>query len=293
MPMTDTSPPPLRDPQRERERRRERVERELAAADYLARLHGTEGLHAATLALLIPAGSKRALRAWQAETLDLANAGKALDHVSQLAANARLPWFETLVSRMGDQPLASRQALLESTRRLMAARGSVRPIDRLLWLDMRQRLGGPTPAAVRTAAVDDLTHLPQGEVTAIAKYTAFLSRMVPVDAAEATPPAEGPTRGEAWYDAVMDPWRPHADVEPCHPPDSDGLVQALLELQAMAWMQRPMLVRGWVVAAREHSTHHRFTDAAADALRLTCSLLDSPLAPELARHYGHPPQPVK
>ena len=56
----------------------------------------------------------------------------------------------------------------------------------------------------------------------------------------------------------------------------------------MAWMQRPALVRGWVTAAIQHSRYGRLTDTAADALRLSCALLASPLPPELARHHGAP-----
>jgi hypothetical protein len=59
-------------------------------------------------------------------------------------------------------------------------------------------------------------------------------------------------------------------------------------LQAMAWMQRPMLVRRWVTAAQQHSAEAsmgRLDDSAADALRLTCALLDSPLPPEIVQHH--------
>ena len=47
-----------------------------------------------------------------------------------------------------------------------------------------------------------------------------------------------------------------------------------------------MLARGWVSAAQQRSQHGRLGDGAADALRLSCRLLDSPLPPELARHYA-------
>ena len=168
----------------------------------------------------------------------------------------------------------------------MSARGTVRAIDRLHWLDMRRRLGGPAGTVAHAAASDDLSRLPQTDVAAIARYTAFLSRMVPIDAAGSTATAASGALGVAWYDAVMQPWRARAAVPACQPPDIDGVVQSLQELQAMAWMQRPMLVRAWVVAAKEHSLHHRLTDIAADALRMTSTLLDSPMPPELAKHYG-------
>ena len=266
------------------------AELERAATGHFSRLNGVLELQAAILALLLPPGSRRAARAWEIEAAGLAGAEALLAHASHLPGAARLPWFETLVSRMRGQPLESRQNLLEATRRLMGARGTVRPIDRLHWLAMRQRLGGPTAAGARAAASTDLSRLPQADVSAIAMYSAFLSRVVPVDSATLPGAAETPTPvpapGAAWYETVMAPWRINAAIPPCRPPDTDGLVHALQELQALPWMQRPMLARGWVTAALQHSRHGRFTIEAADALRLSCALLDSPLPPELARHYG-------
>ena len=264
-------------------------EAEQAAAAQLERLNGAQELQAAVLALLLPAGSQRAARAWQIECEAFARAPQIREWVAQLSGAARLPWLEILVSRMRGQPLTERQALLASTRRVMGARGIQRPIDRLHWFAMRQRLGESTAADTRAAATSDLSELPQSAVSAIAAYSAFLARMVPVEAAELDDTAP-PEAGLAWYASVMAPWEPHAIVAACEPPDTDGLVHALQELQSVAWMQRPALVRGWVGAAVKHSRYGRLADTAADALRLSCSLLDSPLPPELARHYGETSQ---
>ena len=279
-------------------------EREAAAADHLSRVHGALGLHAAVLALLLPAGSRRAARAWQAETASTPEAAALREHVNGLSPAARLPWLDVLLLRMRGQALAARQALLESTRRVMAARGVVRPLDRLHWLLMRQRLGEASAATVHAAAQADLSRLPQSDVLAVARYSAFLSRMVPVEV-----PADVPTddraagllakatdasAGVAWYATVMARWERHTPIPPCEPPDTDGLVHALQELQALAWMQRPVLARDWVTAALKHSPRGRLTDPAADALRLSCALLDSPLPPELERHFqaAIPAQPA-
>lgn len=277
--MSDTSPAPDR---------QQRLEAERAALDRLSRLNGALELQAAVLALLLPEHSKRAARAWEIETDGTPGADALRTQVGDLSAAARLPQFEALVSRMRGQPLAERQNLLEATRRVMGARGTVRPIDRLHWLAMRQRLGGPSAATAQRAAAADLSLLPQADVAAIAAYSAFLSRLVPIDTAEATPATDTTETppGAAWYDTAMAPWRANAEIPPCQPPDSDGLVHALQALQALPWMQRPMLVRGWVTAALQHSRHGRIEDTAADALRLSSTLLDSPLPPELARHYG-------
>ena len=294
-------------------------EREAGAADHLSRVHGALGLHAAVLALLLPAGSRRAARAWQAETTATPDAAALRAHIDDLSPAARLPWLDVLLLRMRGQALATRQALLESTRRVMAARGVVRPLDRLHWLLMRQRLGEATAATVHAAAHAELSRLPQSDVLAVARYSAFLSRMVPVEVAvearaevraevradartdapveapvddpadrpaAGLAPEAGPTlAGAAWYATVMARWERHTPIPPCEPPDIDRLVHALQELQALAWMQRPVLARDWVTAALQHSPRGRFTDVAADALRLSCALLDSPLPPELERHF--------
>jgi hypothetical protein len=117
--------------------------------------------------------------------------------------------------------------------------------------------------------------------------------MVPLD--QAAPPAathaaapDAPTAGSKWYDAAMALWQAHTPVGPCEPPGIDALVQALHELQALAWMHRPMIARNWVVAALPLSPARRLQDCAADALRLSCTLLDSPMPPELARHFADP-----
>ena len=259
-----------------------------AATDFLSRVQGTGELTAALLALILAPGSQRALRAWQLETEATASAAAVLGHVSALLPNTRLPWFERLLKRIRRQPLAARQALLESTRRVMSARGSLRPIDRLHWFAMRQRLGEATPASERHAASAELSDLPDAEVHAIAVYTAFLSRLVPLELPESPSDADR-AAGPDWYLAVMNAWPQH-ELPALELPGGDALVHALQQLQAMAWMQRPVLVRTWVAAALARRERGRLRDSAADALRLSCALLDSPLPPELAQHFIEPPE---
>ena len=261
-------------------------ERSRAAADHLSRVNGAQGLQAAVLALLLPTGSRRAARAWEGETQATPGVQALREHIGNLPPAARLPWLEVLLVRLRGQALATRQALLEATRRVMAARGTVRPIDRLHWLLMRQRLGQASVASAQAAAQSDLSRLPATDVLAVARYCAFLSRMVPVDAHDgADAPEQAAADAAAWYASAMARWEPHNCIPPCTPPDVDGLVQALQELQALTWMQRPVLARDWVNAALQHSRHGRLADTAADALRLSCALLESPLTPELERHF--------
>ena len=190
---------------------------------------------------------------------------------------ALLPWFERVLERLAARPLDERRSLLLAVRRLLTATGPGRPIDRLLWLLVRRGFGDQPGPALRVPPEIDIAMLPDMPLAELARYTAHLARMVPAEEAAAA--------GRSWYLAVMAQWQPAAEVPPCDPPDVDTMVLALTALQRLSWIQRPLLVRSWVGAALEHSHAGGLTSGAADALRLTCRLLDSPMPPELARHY--------
>ena len=248
------------------------------ASDRLSRVHGAGELQAAVLALLLPPGSKRAVRAWQIEITGVPAAESLREHVATLSGAARLPWLEELLKRMAQQPLAARQALLHATRRVMGARGIARPIDRLHWLTMRRALGEVAPLAARPESSVEVAEWLESDVLTVACYTAFLSRMVPGREADAE-------SGRAWYDGVMATWQPFADIPPWEAPNAEAMVEALARMQTLSWMQRPVIVRTWLTTAQTLSRGLRLGDLSADALRLSCTLLDSPLPPELSRHY--------
>jgi len=253
-------------------------ERERDAADRLSRVHGAGELQAVLLALLMAPGSKRALRAWQRETVATPGAEALRRHAASLSGAARLPWFELLLARMAAHPLAARQELLQATRRVMGARGVARPIDRLHWLTMRRGLGEVAPLAARPESQDEAPAWLESDVLCVAACTAFLSRMVPGESVDSPD-------GRAWYDIVMATWLPFAEIPPWQPPKAETMVEALAKMQTLSWMQRPVIVRNWVTTAISRSRGLRLGDLSADALRLTCGLLDSPLPPELSRHY--------
>lgn len=240
----------------------------------LSRLNGPGELRAAILALLLTPGSRREGRAWKEETSGLSTARQVRDEVRKLGPSVRLPWLELLLGRIARAPLLDRQTLMESARRVMAADAQIRPIDRLHWLLMRQRLGdaaAPRPAADTRHDIADTSLHTRRE---IARLTAFLARLMP--------------DGEAWYRSVMTPWLPGDALPPCEAPDADGLVHALQEVQSLPWMLKPVVVRAWTESALQHKPPGPLPDEAADALRVASSLLDSPLPPELARHYVEP-----
>ena len=91
--------------------------------------------------------------------------------------------------------------------------------------------------------------------------------------------------GRAWYDLVMATWLPFAEIPAWQAPTAEAMVEALAKLQTLSWRQRPVVVRNWVAAAISRRRGLRLGDLSADALRLVCGLLDSPLPPELSRHY--------
>jgi hypothetical protein len=255
------------------------------AADRLQRLHGALELKSALLALILPPSSQRAARAFEIETDGARQAPTILAHVKNLPPAARLPWVEELLGRMALQPLGIRQDLLQSTRRVMGARGTARPVDRLHWLVMRRGLGEKPAATARAAAAGDVSEWLDTDLLAIASFSAFLTRMVPLERGEGTDDKPG----LAWYDLVLEPWRGGVPLPACDPPDGEGMVRALGSLQTLSAMQKPVLPRGWVAAALKVARRVKLTDSAADALRLSCALLETPLPPELEQHFASAP----
>jgi hypothetical protein len=254
---------------------------EREAMDRLSRVHGPGELRAALLACLLTPGSQRERRAWREETRGLSTARALRADVKQLGPASRLPWFERLMARLATVPLGDRQSVMEAARRVMSADGLVRPIDRLHWLALRHRLGGPIAVSVALPdAGNDLSQLSLHSLREIARVTAFLSRMVPGGDA----PQQA---GADWYRAVMLSWLPAPSLPEGTPPDADGLVNALADVQSLPWMLRPVLVRAWIDAAWRAlpGPQRAWPEEAADALRLAALLLDCPLPPELARHY--------
>ena len=253
---------------------------EREAVERLAQLQGPSEWRAAVLALLLTPGSQRERRAWQDETRGLSTARTVYDAVARLSRASPLPWLERLLKRLLATPLGDRQSLVEAARRVMSADGQVRPIDRLQWLALRHRLGESAITAATPAGQHDMAELSLHTLREAARVTAFLSRLVPTGEAAA---------GQGWYLAVLAPWLPAQHLPACAPPDADGLVNALTEVQAMPWMLRPVLVRAWLTQALALTPSRVLEPDAADALRLAALLLDCPMPPELARHYVEPP----
>jgi hypothetical protein len=270
------------------------VAAEPASTERLQHALGPRELRSGLLALLVPRGSHRTMAAWLKEIEPTPYAVQLKAEAMALPGASRLPWFELLLVRMAGQPLAERQALLESARRVMAARGTVQPLDTLHYLVMRRGLGRKTRASGSAEGRVGFSLPPEAEVRAIARYSAFLSRLIPAGSADGS-------AGADWYASVMQRWGRRVDMPQQLPlPDTDSAVKALHRVAALPMMQRPVLVRDWVSAALRLSAaqggaapssgsilnpRSGLCDLSADALRLSATLLDTPLPPELARHY--------
>lgn len=249
----------------------------------LRRLAGPGECSAALLALLLTPGSRREKAVWRELCRGIDGAEEHRRLCQTLRADETLPWLERMATMLARQPLEHRQALLQGARRLMAADGRIGVPDRLRWLLLRHLLGERPALAQLAGEARDLTELDEHAVLLIGVWTAFLARLVPVPEVDVDlfaaelPEAPGPR----WWHSVMSLWpeRPVFRVRV----DTDATAAALAGVQALPWMLRPVLVRRWfdhaLAFAPEGTTVHPL---AAEALRISARLLDSPLPPTLA-----------
>jgi hypothetical protein len=255
---------------------RERTQRLLALDD-------PNAWYAVVLAFMVMPESALDLQLWEA----LAPQGMALeplfDDIASLPAPRRLPWFEHFARALAPGPVQRRHDLIGAARRLLTVDGIVSPMDQLRWIALRHLLAG-SAVAPPAAAHNDFETLDRDQVHSICVYAGFLSTLVPTPEIHFDPTGYGSVSQE-WYDSVTAPWIDHADVPAREGYDIDAALRALRELQAMPWLLRPMLVRSWFDAARALTDGPMLHPGAADALRLSCVLLDSPVPPELGQQY--------
>lgn len=252
----------------------------------LLRLRGPGERAALLLALLLTPGSRPEQRAWAHETRGLHRAADVLAVAEALPPAARLPALEWLLRWGAAASLPERQSNLAAVRRLMCADGRVRPLDRLLLLLVRHQLQQDTPPQLgRVRVHPDLPALPLALRQAIATVSAYLARLVP----QPDDSARVGVEGARWYAAVMaECWGITSPAPDCHVPDGAELVQALQALQGLGWMHRPLLARAWTEAVPPGA----LSLTGAEALRIACGLLDTPLPLALQQPFLSPPDPA-
>ncbi len=252
----------------------------------LRRLSGPLQRRLAVLAFMVQPGNEEELRFWQQLTFGQSWAPEILSDVQTLPAAWRVPEYERLLAQMAYEPLTSRRDLIVALRNLMRADGRVTALDRLWWLAARHRMGEvASPLGLirpMTGQGRDLSQLHADERSHVARFSAYMARLVPA-------PTPGPTpgdRGQAWFAGVMRRCDlPGRAPPPCEPPGADELIHALAGTQELSWSMRPQLLRAWVEEALNHSASGLLRTEAADALRLAAGLLDTPLPPALASHF--------
>ncbi|MDH4060032.1 MAG: hypothetical protein OEU94_04375 [Aquincola sp.] len=249
----------------------------------LAALDDPTAIGAAVLALLVTADSPSEREAWDDVARDLALAGRLFGDLAALPRPRRLPWFEHLARRLAPEPVPVRHAVIDCARRIMTADGVVSPLDQLRWVALRHLMAG-SAVAPPAAAHTDLETMDDAIAHQVCAYSAFLSQLVP--APEVTLElAEFESVTQSWYDSVTAPWQGRLALPVREVQDIDAALRALRVLQGMPWLLRPVLVRTWFDAARVLTDGPALHADAADALRLSCVLLDSPVPPELGRQY--------
>jgi hypothetical protein len=159
----------------------------------------------------------------------------------------------------------------------------VSTMDQLRWIALRHLLAGSAVAAP-AAAPTEFEQLALHQVVSICLYCGFLSTLVPTPEITLDPTGYGSV-SQTWYDRVTAPWIDRAQVPARSGHDIDAALRALRELQAMPWLLRPVLARSWFDGACALTDGPMLHPGAADALRLSCRLLDCPLPPELLEQY--------
>ena len=263
--------------------------RDAALREPLARLNAlgsAAACQAATLALLVTPGSGPERAAWGRLVHDVPDAPQIFEDIALLPPARRQPWFEHFARALAPGSVASRRDVIGAARQVMIADGLVSALDQLRWVALRHLLAGSGVSAP-AAAPTELEALDPYQARCVCVFSGFLSRLVP--APELTLDLTGgESVSELWYFGVTAPWQERLALPPREGHDVDAALRALRVLQLMPWLQRPVLVRSWYDAARALTDGPALHADAADALRLCCVLLDSPVPPELGRQYIEP-----
>jgi hypothetical protein len=250
----------------------------------LGALHDAPSCKAAVLALMLKPASRRERAAYHEATADLPRADLILDDVLVLSHPYQLPWLEHFARALAPGPVGPRHDAIDAARRVMTADGMVSHMDQLRWVTLRHLLAG-SAVSPPAAAPTELETLHDTHVHHACVFSAFLSQLVPAPELTLDLTGEG-SIGRIWYDSVTAPWNDRPGGVPAREGhDIDATLRALRTLQSLPWLLRPVLVRGWFDAARMLTEGPALHPEAADALRLACTLLDSPVPPELGQQY--------
>jgi Zn-dependent protease with chaperone function len=248
--------------------------REQEALARIERWHGPGEWQAAMLALTLDLDAPQAAigwAAWRNATADLSVAAAVQAEIEVLGPAARRHVFMTLMQRARSAPRPQRRALVRALRQRWAGLPA-RPAAQWRVLGLALLLGAARPPSPRSGQAGTLAR----HAGAAHAATALL-----VPALGAAPDAS-----QAWHNAAAQalaefgapaPRGPAAGLAPAMPLRD---LQRAMRVRHIAPMQRPLLLRAWLLAAEQsHLSEHAGT---VDALHLACLLLDLPLPQSLA-----------
>ena len=242
--------------------------REREALDRIERWHGPGEWQAAMLALAIQAQATDAGRwdAWQEATADLAVAPAVRREIEALGAGARRRTFALLLQRAcSDPPARQRLARRALLRRWRICRLPPAAQWRLLVLGLQL---GPRPALALRASAPAALGRHAGAAHAATRQLA-------------TALAAAPAACLAWQRAAANALAEFGAGAPRAAPPSARDLHLALRVRRIAPMQRPLLLRAWLLAAERSGLAG---DAGtADALHLACIALDVPVPEALLR----------
>lgn len=231
----------------------QRRAREAEALARIGRWRGPGELRAALLTLLRPGGAAPPASAWHA--MPPASAAAMQADLAALAPDARLAAFDALARRAAGWPGARRRALLDEARD-----AATTPAVALRWALLRHRLRarvlafrGAGDRATLAACADD-----------IAIATDVLADVLGLDSRHAARWARHAKSALRLLDRRV------------APPTRRRAWRALLRLQRLPALQRPLPVRAWVQAWADEPALAASDDAAA-ALIAAAALLEVPM----------------
>jgi len=249
--------------------------REHEALDRIGRWHGPGEWQAAMLALALERDAPELegrWAAWHAASADLSVAASVRREIEALGAAARRQVFTLLMLRARSMSRAQRRQLW---RALMQRWTQLPPADTARWraLALGLLLGERWPPS-QTAGVASLAQ----HAAAAHAATSQLAQAL----------GAAPDARRAWLNAAarllaefgaFAPRGPSAGLAPATPLHND--LQLALRARRVAPMQRPLLLRAWLLAAEQSGLAAH--EGTGDALHLACLVLDLPMPESLVR----------
>jgi Zn-dependent protease with chaperone function len=241
------------------------AERERDALRRIQQWYGIGEWQAAMLALAIDPQAPQAAARWrsyEAATADLHVATAVREEVQALRAGARREVMATLLDRVRESPPQHQRRLKrEWARRRAALSGANAAADQWRWLVIRNAFAPVRAAAARGTLVTN--------ANAVRAATRCMARVLTMDSADR----------DRWHDAAIAalesmglpaPRGPGIGLAPPTLPTRHRELIAALRVRRLSVMQRPLLVRAWLDAAKGCA----LPSPSADALHLLCLALD-------------------